>query len=431
MKIADLLESKKIKQRLDPKCWTGWHKSGTKIKGGVRVNNCVKNESNDRLREIEIVQPQSFDKSYIKSLFSHSSPLNADILGFPLYKIDYENQRIIMVWDDKNQQPAAFVGFEHQPHIRDSLWMSKNAESFVPNMALYAKIIQYCKQTMGMSIQSDMTQSKKAQDMWIKTLPSLGLTPQVYDTETHRVLSADKVDPCGDNNHRYCWILEHNDVYRNKLLENSLIQPFNNYYLNNQNGLTEFRNLMRFGLDATKIKDSVKNESSDKSNREIRNYKKLDKILEKLCDLVDRGRKKDSEKYGLVGAAVLDLENRTATGVSLKKDGKWHHAERSAMDTYRKKYGDIPDGCIMITTCSPCSERMDDRYGESCTDIINDSAIKKVYSGFDDFTQPESNRSFNIITTADEDIRDRCGFYAKKFMKHEMNQHIGNDSDKK
>ena len=32
------------KVRLDPKCWTGKHKEGTKIKGGVRVNNCVPNE---------------------------------------------------------------------------------------------------------------------------------------------------------------------------------------------------------------------------------------------------------------------------------------------------------------------------------------------------------------------------------------------------
>ena len=47
MKIAELFESQKIKQRLDPKCWTGWHKEGTKIKGGVRVNNCVKNEDVD------------------------------------------------------------------------------------------------------------------------------------------------------------------------------------------------------------------------------------------------------------------------------------------------------------------------------------------------------------------------------------------------
>jgi hypothetical protein len=38
-------EGKTIKQRLDPKCWTGKHKEGTKIKGGVRVNNCVPNES--------------------------------------------------------------------------------------------------------------------------------------------------------------------------------------------------------------------------------------------------------------------------------------------------------------------------------------------------------------------------------------------------
>ena len=30
------------KQRLDPKCWKGYRKSGTKMKGGVRVNNCVK-----------------------------------------------------------------------------------------------------------------------------------------------------------------------------------------------------------------------------------------------------------------------------------------------------------------------------------------------------------------------------------------------------
>jgi hypothetical protein len=33
------------KQRLDPKCWTGYHKAGTKMKGDTRVNNCVKDES--------------------------------------------------------------------------------------------------------------------------------------------------------------------------------------------------------------------------------------------------------------------------------------------------------------------------------------------------------------------------------------------------
>jgi hypothetical protein len=40
-------EAKATKTRLDPKCWTGKHigTPATKVKGGVRVNNCVPNES--------------------------------------------------------------------------------------------------------------------------------------------------------------------------------------------------------------------------------------------------------------------------------------------------------------------------------------------------------------------------------------------------
>lgn len=33
-----------VKQRLDAKCWKGYRKAGTKMKGGVRVNNCVPTE---------------------------------------------------------------------------------------------------------------------------------------------------------------------------------------------------------------------------------------------------------------------------------------------------------------------------------------------------------------------------------------------------
>jgi len=43
MKIKDII-TEAVKQRLDPKCWKGKHKEGTKIKGGIRVNNCVPNE---------------------------------------------------------------------------------------------------------------------------------------------------------------------------------------------------------------------------------------------------------------------------------------------------------------------------------------------------------------------------------------------------
>lgn len=36
------LHMREGKQRLDPKCWTGYKKQGTKMKGDTRVNNCVK-----------------------------------------------------------------------------------------------------------------------------------------------------------------------------------------------------------------------------------------------------------------------------------------------------------------------------------------------------------------------------------------------------
>jgi hypothetical protein len=44
--LEQLLET--ATQRLDPKCWKGYKKQGTKMKGGIRVNNCVPaNESEE------------------------------------------------------------------------------------------------------------------------------------------------------------------------------------------------------------------------------------------------------------------------------------------------------------------------------------------------------------------------------------------------
>jgi hypothetical protein len=40
-------KSEDEERRLDKSCWEDYHKVGTKLKGGVRVNNCVKNSSED------------------------------------------------------------------------------------------------------------------------------------------------------------------------------------------------------------------------------------------------------------------------------------------------------------------------------------------------------------------------------------------------
>jgi hypothetical protein len=56
-----------VKQRLDAKCWKGKHKEGTKIKGGIRVNNCVPNEG---MMEGEVTpgftQGMSLGKFYLR-----------------------------------------------------------------------------------------------------------------------------------------------------------------------------------------------------------------------------------------------------------------------------------------------------------------------------------------------------------------------------
>jgi len=39
--VSTVLE-KEEKRRLDPKCWKGYRRAGTKLKGDTRVNKCVK-----------------------------------------------------------------------------------------------------------------------------------------------------------------------------------------------------------------------------------------------------------------------------------------------------------------------------------------------------------------------------------------------------
>lgn len=150
---------------------------------------------------------------------------------------------------------------------------------------------------------------------------------------------------------------------------------------------------------------------------EIRNYKKLDNILERLCKLVIEGQRRDSNKFGMVAAGVLDTDNNLVVGLNLPAgNNKRRHAERVAIDRYKEQYGDIPEGSIIITTCSPCSEHMDERYGESCTDLINQHGVKKVYAGYMDPTQEEEHRDFNIIETEDSSIRETCKEFAATFL---------------
>jgi len=152
------------------------------------------------------------------------------------------------------------------------------------------------------------------------------------------------------------------------------------------------------------------------SDFEISNYRKLDNILSKLCDMVVNGQKSDGD-YGMVAAAILDPDNKIIARLNRPgKDGKRIHAEHAAIKDYKKKYGSIPKGSIILTTLSPCNEHMDERDGPSCTAIINNTNIEKVYCGYMDPTQDDDTRQFNIMETADKQIRNRCKKFADTFL---------------
>jgi hypothetical protein len=83
--VAQLAKSKQgvaeEKVRLDPKCWTGKHigNPATKVKGGVRVNNCVPNES--------------MDEDYNKGMKMADYVAQADRLHDEMMRCQHENDQ--------------------------------------------------------------------------------------------------------------------------------------------------------------------------------------------------------------------------------------------------------------------------------------------------------------------------------------------------
>ena len=157
------------------------------------------------------------------------------------------------------------------------------------------------------------------------------------------------------------------------------------------------------------------------SDYEIHDRPKLDKILLELCHQIIKGQRNDPVKYGMVAACVLDPKNRKVFGVNeAAEDRTRRHAERVAMDRYEKNYGEIPEGSIIITTLSPCNEDGTEmaagRYGESCTDLINDSNCRKVYCGYVDPGQEDDHGKYTLEETDNEDIKRLCKKFADTFL---------------
>jgi pyrimidine deaminase RibD-like protein len=150
---------------------------------------------------------------------------------------------------------------------------------------------------------------------------------------------------------------------------------------------------------------------------------KLDAVLVELCGMVIEGQQDNPDFYGMVAAAVLDPQGRLVTGVNYLYGDERIHAERAAIDKYEEEYGKLPKGSIIITTLSPCCEDThDNRYGVSCTDLLNQKHIKLAYCGYSDPSQDNTHEQFTIIITGNNKIKQLCKKLADTFLKKNLSE---------
>ena len=145
-----------------------------------------------------------------------------------------------------------------------------------------------------------------------------------------------------------------------------------------------------------------------------------DEILSHLCEMVERGQQEDPDHYGMVAACVVSPDGKRVFDLNYAvEDGHRVHAERAAIDRFEEEFGDLPDGCVVVTTLSPCSEHMHDREGKSCTDLLNEKGIKSAYCGLVDSTQIDGcmeKKKFNVQETNDIRIMEQCKAFADTFL---------------
>ena len=155
----------------------------------------------------------------------------------------------------------------------------------------------------------------------------------------------------------------------------------------------------------------------------------LDAVLAELCGIVIEGQQDNPDFNGMVAAAVIDPTGKLVTGLNYLYGNYRIHAERAAIDKYEEEYGELPRGSIVVTTLSPCSDKMTSRYEESCADLLNSKGVKVAYCGYNDPTQENIQDKFVTIVTENSKIKLLCKKFADTFLKDELNEYVNSNTE--
>jgi pyrimidine deaminase RibD-like protein len=161
------------------------------------------------------------------------------------------------------------------------------------------------------------------------------------------------------------------------------------------------------------------------------NTEEYDRILVDLCEMILQAQRKNADHYGLVAACVVDPKGNQALGINHVVDNsKRIHAERAAVRNYEQAHGELPSGCLMITTLSPCVERTghmaQERAGISCSELMDDLNIHRVYCGYMDPTQDihTQHNTFDCVATQNEKIQHVCQEIADCFLEKDIDENF-------
>ena len=160
------------------------------------------------------------------------------------------------------------------------------------------------------------------------------------------------------------------------------------------------------------------------SDFQIHDRKQLDAILVRLCELVIDGQRRDPDAYMMCASAVLDTDNNCVAALNYWTDSGDVHAERAAIDAYHARFGEIPEGSIILTTCSPCTEPMPERAGDSCKDLISSTPVHKVYAGYRDPSQETwgGDKTYHLEITHNKKIQELCGAFAATWLNRQLDE---------
>lgn len=146
--------------------------------------------------------------------------------------------------------------------------------------------------------------------------------------------------------------------------------------------------------------------------KESNDVNQMDSLLQQCLDKI-YSHWDGNVNHGAVAAALMIPGREPIIEVSYKQpDDMWIHAERHVINQTIEQYGAVPPNSIMVSTLEPCFDAMPNRIGCSCSKLIGDNGIEKVYAGLHDHMQeeidPHYKHPFEIQYSENPGIKFEC-----------------------